>query len=87
LKPRRNFGPGDNGCGPGAWELAARYSVFDANSKDVAGGVLRNVTLGVNWYWNPNTKVQFNYIHAMPDTPGFGSNTADIFAVRMAYDF
>ena len=57
--PRRNFG--FNGGGPGAIELAARYSYYDASDKAVRGGKLDTYTLGLNWYLNPNMKLQFNY--------------------------
>ena len=47
--------------GIGAWELGARYSYLDLNNKLIRGGRLQAVTLGLNWYLNPITKMQFNY--------------------------
>ncbi len=58
-KPRKNF---RDAGGLGAWQVAARYSYADFTDEGVAGGVGRSITLGLNWYWNPNASVQFNYI-------------------------
>ena len=57
-KPFQDFDDG----GWGAWQIAARYSYADFSDKDVFGGVGHSVTLGLNWYWNPNARLQFNYI-------------------------
>lgn len=48
--------------GLGAWELAARYSQVDLDSGGIQGGSLRALTLGLNWYFNPNCRALFNYI-------------------------
>lgn len=65
VKPRRNFSfgnrCGDRGCG--AWQIAARYSYADFTDADVRGGIGESLTLGLNWYWSPNAKMQFNYIY------------------------
>lgn len=55
-----------DGCtdgGWGAWQIAARYSYLNMNDEDIAGGEGSAFTLGLNWYWNPNSRLQFNYIH------------------------
>jgi phosphate-selective porin OprO/OprP len=67
VKPFENFFllKGCDGCtvrGKGAWQIAARYSYADFNDADVLGGVGNSVTLGLNWLWNPNARMQFNYI-------------------------
>ncbi len=46
----------------GAWQVGARFGWLDLNDKDVQGGVVYDWTLGLNWYWNPNMKCQFNWI-------------------------
>ena len=79
VKPKKNFGAG----GPGAWELAARYSHLDIADEAVEGGELDDITLGVNWYLNPNTRFMFNYVHAGLDTVG----QSDTFQTRAQVDF
>jgi len=67
----------------GALEIAARYSYLDLNSKGVYGGVLSDITLGLNWYLNNNMKVMTNYVHAHPN----GVGDSDIIAVRCQVAF
>lgn len=38
-------------------------------------GVLRETTLGLNWYWNPNARMMWNFVHATRDND-FGFNGA-----------
>lgn len=47
----------------GAFELAARYSVTNLNDldTDIKGGQSNQIMLGLNYYPNPNIKLQFNY--------------------------
>src|SRR6185295_7409221 len=46
----------------GAWELAARISSLDLTDDGIDGGQLDDLSLGVNWYLNPNTRVMLDYI-------------------------
>ena len=69
IRPHHNFLDGDGGLG--AWEVALRYSALDLTapeadkSESVAAGTrLDNVTLGLNWYWNPMTLMRFNLVRA-----------------------
>jgi phosphate-selective porin OprO/OprP len=48
--------------GRGAWELAARWDYLNLNDGPVQGGVMTGLTLGVNWFLNHNTRIEFNYI-------------------------
>lgn len=73
--------------GWGGWELAARYSYIDLNSKDISGGRLNDMTLGLNWYVNNFAKIQFNYIRAFLNQKAHGDSTADIFGLRAQLDF
>ncbi|MBB3210080.1 phosphate-selective porin OprO/OprP [Rhodopirellula rubra] len=95
VKPRKSVG--EEG-GIGAWEIATRYSYIDLTDENINGGRLNNITAGLNWYLNPHTKFQFNYIYSMldaqagagpiPDTPaGVGDSNAGIFAMRAQVDF
>ena len=55
----------------GAVEIAARYSSINLNDttqdKKEEGGTQDDVTFGLNWYINKETKIMFNYIIAKPD--------------------
>jgi phosphate-selective porin OprO/OprP len=97
-----SLGRGCGICGWGAWELTGRWSyanLFDPNAIPVPPfqvaalpnspnpGSLNDLTLGVNWYWNSQTKVQFNYIHAMLNSQFNGNSTADFYAMRFQVAF
>lgn len=71
----------------GAWELTARLSYIDGSDKDINGGVLTDVTAGVNWWLNSNTRFTFNYIHTWLDKQPTGQTEANVFAVRAQVDF
>jgi phosphate-selective porin OprO/OprP len=88
-------------CGKGAWEIAARWAhldladgFFSAPGDDVPPGFgeCDQFTIGVNWYWNPNMKVQFNY--EWFDLERIGEDAANpphgdikTFVIRFAWDF
>ncbi len=84
VTPREPF---SRSGGLGAWEVAARWSMLDLNDAGIRGGRLNNITLGLNWYLNPFVKFQWNYIHAMLDSPVNGDNEADIVALRAQMRF
>lgn len=79
VKPQRNFGED----GWGALELAARYSHLDLNDGGIDGGEVQTMTLGANWYLNPNVRVMGNYTWA--DESDLGD--ADIFQARFQVFF
>ena len=94
ITPQKNFRE-DGGWG--AWEIAYRYSSIDfvepnIPGKDVStyrGDVanrLRNATIGLNWYLNPNTRITWNYIFSHADSR-YVSAEASIFMMRMQIDF
>lgn len=61
ITPKKNF---DGEGGVGAWEVAARYDGIDLNDEAIDGGEMRILTIGVNWYLNPNTKIQLDWVHS-----------------------
>jgi phosphate-selective porin OprO/OprP len=81
LRPKKNFSLKDKTWG--AWEAALRYSYLDLDEDNINGGILSDVTLGLNWYLNPNMRVMFNYIFA--NRNGYGD--ADIAQTRFQVDF
>lgn len=83
------------GCicnGWGAWQIALRYSVADLTDEDIGGGVSNEWTAGLNWYWNPYARMQFNYIWGEIDDrfPAVDGQTAANFSIlgtRFMVDF
>jgi len=89
---------GGHGGGIGAWQVAARYSYADFTDDDIFGGIGNSATLGVNWWWTPYSRVQFNYIYGTIDqraavggaplAPGLPtSGDYTIFGTRFMVDF
>lgn len=79
---------------PGAWQLAFRYDHCDLNDSGVDGGRLNSYTFGVNWFLNPNMKVQANYALTERDRGISQVQAATVdnglihgFGMRLAYDF
>ena len=103
VKPFENFFLverccGGHGSGWGAWQIAARYSHADFTDDDIFGGVGDSFTLGLNWWFNPNARMQFNYIYGSIDeraavggaplAAGLGTTgDYDVFGTRFMVDF
>lgn len=51
--------------GKGAFELAARASYIDLNDRNIIGGEQANLTLGLNWYANPNWRLMLNLVKVL----------------------
>ncbi len=85
VRPKRNFRQ-DGGWG--AVEVAARYSYLDLRGSGLPDTArqLQDVTLGVNWYLNPNMRIMANYIHSMLDGSDVSGDT-DLFMLRLQFDF
>lgn len=77
MKPKNDFDPKAGKWGPGAWEIGARYSKFDASdfnlkdeTADVFGAKGENGkfneadawTIGLKWIPSPNVRFMANYI-------------------------
>lgn len=86
--------------GWGAWEIAARLSYVElrnparlvpadyiAGTNNSGNGTLTDSTVGISWWLNYHTKLQFNWIHAMLDNAAKGYSLADNFVGRMQIDF
>lgn len=73
--------------GSGAWEVAVRLSQVDLNDDGWTGGRNTDFTVGLNWYLSPHLRFTSNYIHAMPRDQAGVDSEADIFAMRMGFEF
>lgn len=90
VKPIKNFQWGSR-KGKGAVELTARYSELDLSDEGIEGGRLQDITAGINWYLNPNTRVTLNYVHASVDrcigNVRLDDDSANMLAMRFYVDF
>jgi phosphate-selective porin OprO/OprP len=55
--------------GWGAWEVTYRYGYIDLNDDNILGGLYSEHTVGLNWYWNSNIKLQLNYVNGQRNVP------------------
>ena len=81
VKPNKNMKEGE---GLGAFEIAARYSSMDLS--EAHAGTLNDITVGLNWYLNPCTRLMFNYVMGTLDNHGV-ETTENTFQCRMQIDF
>jgi phosphate-selective porin OprO and OprP len=86
--PHRNFNVWGEPGGWGAWQAGLRYSFLDLQNKGVNGATLHDIVLGLNWFLNPNMKIQWNFAFDHRDsTPAGSSGWTYIFGTRLALDF
>jgi phosphate-selective porin OprO/OprP len=72
----------------GAWELVYRAAYADLNANGIAGGILIEHTVGLNWYLTPNVKFQANYLNADRHVVApANSGTMHGFGLRAHIDF
>ncbi|MHC4338813.1 MAG: OprO/OprP family phosphate-selective porin [Planctomycetota bacterium] len=83
--PKRNFFDGEGGWG--AWQIAYRIDHTDLNSGFITGGAMTSHTIGVNWHWNPNTRVLFNFIFADVESGPEGAGKLQVFETRFQIDW
>ena len=77
-----------DGYGWGAWELGLRYTYVDLSNGPIQSGRLDAVTVGLNWYLNANSKIQFNYdMTHRGDTNTAAEGVIHAFGTRLAFDF
>lgn len=88
--PTNNFGFSTcEECGGwGAWQLACRYNYLNLDNGGVHGNTLDTMVFGVNWFLNPNMKLQANYDLTKRNSffPN-GDGWINGFGMRLAYDF
>lgn len=85
VRPHKSFNGKD---GWGAWEVAARWSCLDLDDGSVDGGELTDLSVGLNWYLNPNIRIMWNYVHPMLDAKaGDNEGDADLFVMRVQIAF
>ena len=56
---------------------------MNLDNADLNGGVMSDITGGINWYLNPATRVMFNYVYS--DVKNIGK--ANIFQMRFQIAF
>ena len=78
MKPGRPWGEG-----PGAWEVAVRYSSLDLTDAAIVGGSVDDVTVALNWYPFANVAWKANYVRSDRDDLG----QVDTFQMRFQVDF
>jgi len=77
-----------NEAGGGAWQVGLRYNYLNLNDKGINGGVLSDITAGLNWFINPNMKFQWNYSVTNRHSPtGQSDGTIQGFGMRYAMDY
>lgn len=84
LYPVRAFRPG---FGPGAVELAARFSRVDAIDHDYDGGQMDHFTAALNWYLNREMRVMFNYIWLDAERANGKRTRGSVYAMRVMFEF
>ena len=89
VDPIQNFHFGQSGWG--AWELGLRFSYVDLNDGDISGGKESNLTAGLNWYLDSNTRLMLNYVRARVrdrlNPPVVEDGRANILQARFQIEF
>jgi len=78
-KPKSNW---DGEGGHGAFEIAARWSTLDLSDGPVGAGEVDDITIALNWYPNPATRMMLDYI--LTDAP---AGDLDSIVLRWQVDF
>ncbi len=96
VKVKRNFHPfkcGDYNLidGFGAWQAVVQWSYLDLSDWRYAhekAGRQHDLTLGMNWFWTPNIRWIFEYVHSQRNV-GAGSRhcSEDIFGTSLRLHF
>jgi len=86
IKPKDNLYDKKTGWGLGAWELGLRYSDVDLEDASVIGGEMDDITVGINWYLNPNARVMFNYVLVDLEREIFYPDPSESDRIKRFYD-
>lgn len=70
----------------GALELAARYSTLDLDDREVGGGEVRNLTLGVNWFITRDLRWSANWVDVRSERAGVADDP-QLLEVRVLAQF
>jgi phosphate-selective porin OprO/OprP len=71
----------------GAWESVLGWAHLDLNNRNIQGGRMNAIVLGLNRYINDHVKFQFNVIRVHLDDPNTGASPATIAAFRIQAEF
>lgn len=96
LDPKNPFDPGEGTWG--AWQLAFRYSALDIDEDAFSLGFAdpaksarsaKEFAAGLNWYWNRNMKLVFNYEYTKFDGGAITGDreTENVFLSRLQLAF
>jgi phosphate-selective porin OprO/OprP len=77
------------GQGPGAWQIAARFSRLKVlNQSGINAGDIRDISLGLNWYAYSNFRLMANYVYSNVDNSLLAADgSANIYQIRAQVDF
>jgi len=89
VRPKRNFRWGSSGWG--AWEVALRLSHVDLNDGALGGGRQTDLTAGLNWYINEDSRLMFNFVYGRvkgrSNPPPIDGGRTNILQARFQIDF
>jgi phosphate-selective porin len=84
LIPKRNF-KFRKGVGPGAWELASRFTRTDGTDAGISGGEFNRITMGVSWFPNAHFRYTINYGHGWLNKGGL-QGQVNIWQFRVQFE-
>lgn len=74
--------------GWGAWQVAARYSAIDLTDGGITGGMVKDITLGLNWIPQRQVVVMGNIVKVDSSQAGpAGGDDPTLFMLRTQIDF
>lgn len=84
LIPKKNF-KFRKGSGPGAWEIASRFTRTDGTDAGISGGTFSRFSLGVNWFPNAHFRYTIDYGRGKLVKDGITGNT-NMWQFRMQFE-